>query len=869
MLKQTIILSNHINESEKLKSLALFNKKTINTHYFNALELARYLLQLSGIVVKEEFISNEEVAARLYKDIKKLSYFKNCSFNDVLHLINSLNDLRRYIVGEEETEFYKHLPMGDFINKNHALTEVYELMKMNLFENNNLIDEVGIIRYALEHIKSFPNIDFINYDDPYPLHQALINKAAGKEAIRAVVNNDKPLVVSSYTKAFGQTNEVENILYYIDKNKIPFDQCLIAAAETKDYANIFNNYKDLLKLPLTIGTGVILLETRPGKLFSIVNDWMDNLYHTSYLKRVIYDESFNLDEFKKVLQIPEDNFKAINKTLEYPESISLDSIIATVGDMKMSFNKDENNQKLDEYQSLLDKHLNEGFNLEATQRRKIELEYVIRFIDELNNGLLYFVKKYALIDNAKDDNALNKIVKYFNYHDKYDISYEDTKKAIFAQNVGRESLKEGELYFTSIDHALSCLRPHLFIVGLSSNNFPGMSKEDPMLLDEDYEAFGVFNASTRDIARNKDTFFKLLEEAKDNDVSIHLSYAYYNSQTLKEQNASSVIFESYKKENGDDKTIEDLNNEFKNTSQNKFKVVEFFNEDVLPISHIGKAVSNNQKMAFIDCPNSQTNTPIDITDLVKKSKGYSASSITNYAHCPYLFYLTEVVKMPQPEQVDIYQIIAPNECGTLAHYLLETLDKSIVKTKEEFAKIAALRFDEYLLMHRPLNQVAANIEKQRFIEMMENAYEMEGDTKTLFKEEDVIYTHSSGIKIHGFPDKVIENKDGTARVIDYKTGNRVKHFSDDIASMIQCTMYAYLVEKVKHKTVTSFEYWYLRHKHIVYSDDNGETMSDHYQNLDHTLNALKRSLKTGEFDTNPSFCDNCYYKDICMKGGKK
>ena len=200
MLKQTIILSNHINESEKLKSLALFHKKTINTHYYSALDLARYLLQLSGVVIPQEFITNEEVAARLYKDIKKISYFEKYSFNDVEHLINSLSDLRRYIVEEEETKFYKKLPMDAFIKKNHAITEVYELMMMKLFEENNLIDEVGVIRYALESTKTFKDIEFINYNDTYPLHQALINKAAGKEVTRALVKEDKPLTIASYTK---------------------------------------------------------------------------------------------------------------------------------------------------------------------------------------------------------------------------------------------------------------------------------------------------------------------------------------------------------------------------------------------------------------------------------------------------------------------------------------------------------------------------------------------------------------------------------------------------------------------------------------------------------------------------------------------
>lgn len=872
MLKQTIILAKNINESEKLKSLALFDKKTINTRYLNALELAKYLLQLSGKVVKQTFISNDEIAARLYKQIKTIPYFKKSSFKDIYDLINSINDLRRYIVSDESSAFVNKLPKEPFKDKNEAIIKAYHMM-LSLFDDG-FIDEIGIIRLAVSTTKTFPNIEFINYDDNYPLHIALINKAANK-VVDSHLKTSKPLDITTYTKAFGQTNEVENIInYIINKNKsdktYTFDQCLIASAETKDYANIFINYRDLLGIPLTIGTGSTLLETLPGKLFAIINDWIDNFYNTDFLKRIIYDESFNLEAFRNAINLLDQDLEDINKNLSFPEVVSLDSIISTVGDMKMSFEKETNETKCKEYGDLLNKYLKEQFNIDNTNRRLFELPYVRLFINELNNGLISFIDKYCLINDKKDENAKSKILKYLNYHFTYDIAYEDIKKMIYLQNIGRESSREGGIYFTSINNAISSLRPHLFIIGLSSNNFPGVSKENPILLDDDYEAFDVNKASYREINNNKDAYFKLLEEANENCQSIHLSYAYYNSQTLKEQNASSVIFETYKKENGENKTIEDLNKDFNDPSNNKYAIIDkFFANDVLPIAPIGRATANNEAVAFNEVVESDNSDLIDLTKELKKPRGYSASSVTNYAHCPYLFYLIEILKLEQPKDTDIYEIIPANELGTLAHYLLETLDKTKIKTAQEFAKLSASIFDEYLIIHRPNNLVQANIEKNNFAQMMENAYEMEGNTKTLFREEDISSIHESGVKIHGFPDKVIENEDGTVRVIDYKTGNNIKHSSDDIASMIQCTMYAYIIEKRKHRHVTSFEYWYLKHKYIVYSDDNGKTMRDHFNNLNEVLKELSTSLKTGNFEMNKSYCPNCYYKDICMKGGKK
>ena len=65
MLKSTIVLTNSIDESEKIKSLGSFNVSTFDLRYMSALELAEYLLQLSGISYKEEFVKNDLIAAAL------------------------------------------------------------------------------------------------------------------------------------------------------------------------------------------------------------------------------------------------------------------------------------------------------------------------------------------------------------------------------------------------------------------------------------------------------------------------------------------------------------------------------------------------------------------------------------------------------------------------------------------------------------------------------------------------------------------------------------------------------------------------------------------------------------------------------------
>ena len=293
--------------------------------------------------------------------------------------------------------------------------------------------------------------------------------------------------------------------------------------------------------------------------------------------------------------------------------------------------------------------------------------------------------------------------------------------------------------------------------------------------------------------------------------------------------------------------------------------MEYFDSDILPITSIGRAVSENKKISFEKLEKDESEQSVRLEFMLKKAKGFSASAVTQFAKCPYLFYLEQVLRIPQPEDIDIYEIIPANELGTMAHYLLETLDKSVVTSKEQFKDIARNRFDEYLIMHQTDNMVLANKEKEEFADMMAMAYEMEGNTKTFLREEDITCLHPSGIRIHGFPDKVIQNPDGTVTVVDYKTGRSISHDASDIPSMIQCTIYSYILKEYKHLDVSGFEYWYLRHGVKIYSGDDDKTMEDHYSNLDNVLNDLFTALSTGTFKPNTKHCDSCYHKDGCPR----
>lgn len=871
MLKTTIVLTNSIDESEKLKSLASFGETTFDLRYMSALELAEYLLQLSGISYKEKFITNDELAAMIWNEMTQISYFKLFTYKDTIDFISTIQKLRLLIKDNEEETIKNNLLLDKFAEKNKAIIDAYLLL--NKYKTtNHMYDEIDIIRFALANIKSQENIEFIRYEKSHlrPLEIALLNKAAGKEVPEKAINeNDKGFKVARYTKAFGQNNEIDDILYHIYDKKYHFDECLIVSASEANYANTLLNYRDVIGngFPVTIGSGKLITSTGPGKLLSLINDWEDGHYRPEYLLNIVNDEYFNATLFKEDMNLPED-LSPINEGINPRYKITFESITEIVGNLRVRFDAEEDNlKKFNEYEALIkDYQMNPNLKDEAQKEmlsRVKSAPHVFKFIEIINKGLINFIERYCIINDEKiDRTSLNKILKLLKYQQQYNLKKEDVKSLIASLKVAREKPQPGALYYTTIPHAISCLRKHVFIVGLSANNFPGSAKENPLLLDRDLEQFGWPNASQQEVVETIEDFEVLMEEIKKYNVDVHLSWAMYNSQSLKMQNASSVVFDQYNKENGNNKTILDFEDAF--GKEKNCRYIEFFNNDLLPISSIGKALKDNKE----NFHEPAIEEPIDLIAVSQEvcKRTFSASAISEFMNCEYRFFLHRVLGIEQEKEIDIFEIIPANDYGDIAHELLASFNKETT-TIDEFLKRCEKRFKEYFIIHPVDNLALVEKEKENFLKMMQNAYKMEDTAGLAFTEKDKYYLDKkTGITIHGLPDKVIKLKDGTYKVIDYKTGHKVKHFADDIVSMIQCALYSYILNKALKYDVSSFEYHYLRSQRVISSHDKGKVMKDYYDALEATLTKMKQALDTGHFEpAGKKQCESCYFANYCKR----
>ena len=563
--------------------------------------------------------------------------------------------------------------------------------------------------------------------------------------------------------------------------------------------------------------------------------------------------------------------------LSYSERISFESIIDTVGNLKLGFASfDKNSGRYKAYKDLLFQRKVENPTDNKVRRDLFILDYVEYIKSIFDRGLLEFLSRYTLINHDNESvelHALDKYLLVLSLAITYEISFDEIVKFLSHIVVGSRKPQPGALYLTSIDKAMSFLRKHIFVVGLDSKVFPGKVAEEPNIFDRDYEPFGILKASSRKMNENKLNYHNLISHASSLNADIHLSYAYYNSETIKEQNASSVLFETYKKENGEDKTVSDFNNEFVKENK-KYQKVGFFSSELFPLSKIGEESINN----VLVNPKKLDETSIgeeSAIDLISK-RGLSATAIAKYIDCPYKFFLSVVLGIEQENDIDIYQIIPANDIGTLAHELMENF--SLEMSKEEFLKLSEKKFKEYLIMHPSDNPQEEDEKLYEFLFMMSNGYDMEKqeNQSSVLREEDLLAIHEpTQLRIHGFPDKVVKLSDGTYRVEDYKTGNNVKHDVNKPETMIQGAHYAYLLEHGKNKLnnygrnkikVSEFVFHYLKSKQSISSYDYDHHIDEYMKYLDEILSQIKESLDKGEFPQSGK-CDRCFFKDVC--GGKK
>ena len=748
--------------------------------------------------------------------------------------------------------------------KNNALLHVYQRY-MALLESRKAVDAAALIRKAAAESKAI-NADFMTLRE-YPLNpleNKLLNRVSGGAVTETSLQElfgkeSRPLQLEAVRNCYGAPNEVETILTDIYSSK-RLDQCTVAVADALTYGQLFFDYALLYDIPVTFGCGIPVINSNPARLLSVYYSWITSgFYGAAAIGELLSSKAF--DRSKLYEQFPEQD-----------ENFRWSIFYEILGSLRLTNDPAVNEQRITDFRkaieeeaALLGKENSKDYKTILRKQSCIPcLEIMGR---ELGLPAEEFISKYTYIRRGSDTNAerllmmldisaaraLYEELKVIR-SSGLDQSADDIIPNVLKITVCAQRSEAGKLHVTGIEGAFGSLRQHLYLAGISASNYPGSPKENYLLLDADLKLFGAeaegYTADGR-ILRKREQLLSLAKLASALGTDISVSYAGLNVSELKRDNASSLIFELFREAYGRDASAKEL--------EEHTKRVDYFEPAISSSRRIGEAYTkgNIVRSDTKEAGAESTAVPWNL------DKAWSPTELDKFFSCPRRFMLCYILGIPEPEDYDPFAVMNAMDTGTLAHSLMEQLGGTDM-SREAFLSLSDEYFDRFIREHPPL--IAENVPpvKEQFLEMMETAYGMDPHREIALEEEDISCAHESGVRIHGFPDRVEKLEDGTYLVVDFKSGRTVGHVQDDIGTCLQVIIYAYLMEQRGFK-VSGGEYRYIR---------LGETVTCRYDDdmkrqLFERLTFFKNSMLSGDFpvaeieEGGDDPCHFCKYKAIC------
>jgi len=833
-MREKIILSPTAKGTELLRSLARHGVNTLCLRIMSSAELAETALMRSGETVTQQYIRTVDEPALIFSFLNEVEFFSAASFADAQNIAAALDSLRKLIVSDESQVLHEKLSQGEFAQNSAALGQVYNRYIAEL-ESKGFIDSIQLIRKAVELSEPIDaEFCILREYRLAPLEAALIGKLSGghyKEITLCELSGveEHPVDYSDITEAYGASNEAEHIIETIYSEGLSLDNCIVAAADTMKYSQLFYDIASQYNIPVTFGCGLPVSNSTSAELMRNFLIWETTGYNgKDSLYGIIFSESF--DRQKLIGELSVENEKTLRE------------IVDIAGTMRLSCDHEKNEDKLTAYAS-------------EYPEKNDYVEMIRLMFAEFERGCSYIVKNYAVIRDdfagRLDRSAVNAVCEEM---DAYTALSGGNAIEIIDQlltiNVCCENSREGALHITGIKQAMCSLRNELFVAGLSADNFPGMPRENYLVPDGDYLMFDE-NAPTSEkcIADKKQALSDLLRTASSLGNRVHLLYSGYDTAELKEANASSQLFEIFREKNGEESTLNDLKNSIAHTG--------FFENSYSASRLVGRAYNSGSKIEALYAPKEEASVSVP-TD-----NAFSPSAVETYLSCPRKYYFSYILNMEEPDTDDVFVVIKPLDMGNLVHGLMDDAFRYSM-SKEKVKAEAVRRFNALLTARPPINPPDVKRVREDFMRMVENGFESSAGNEVIYSEHTIKPVKIGGIKLKGRLDRLEKTPDGNIVIVDYKTGRRVNHRQNEISSCMQILLYAAMLEESENIIVSGGEYRYLRYnKNIscVYNNSIKDAIliiADKF--ADGVANADFAPLVTDS-------CRYCGFSHICRKGG--
>ena len=499
-LKNRIIYSDTLNETEFLRTLAKQGVNTLGLRVMNSYDLSLYILSKLGISEKRRCLSNKE------QDFVYYAYANAKVFGDASNIRSAINSFRDTGKGNKAVDLDPCLD-GSYKEKHDAIINAFNEY-INYKEKNNCYDQYDLL-YDLNE-KPLKLDGEIYYFEDLPFSELALStfkkffdvSALSFASLLGVKDNS----ILGF-RCFGKNNEIANVVNKINNN-LKLDQCLVVLVNTNDnieLTSVFNKYQ----IPYTSSLGVPFSQTNIGRL-------------TLTLKKMEMLD-WGIDAYKALFSAP--YFKKDQYTSLLSSQYDIDNFIKYLGWLRPSFDKDI----IEVDESLYQREFANYHEVCGS----IQL-----MCNEINNNcsLFDFIRNNVVEDDYHFE-ALQLLEKYQSLCEQYGVHFEDVLDALLNSTISKHISKSGALHICSLEQAFSSLREHIFVIGLDSD-FPGNPKENYLIFDEEYINMGAKQYTSTAIVKQKESLMNLLIKCSRNG---YLSYAYYNTIDTKTSNPSSVL----------------------------------------------------------------------------------------------------------------------------------------------------------------------------------------------------------------------------------------------------------------------------------------------------------------------------------------
>ena len=414
---------------------------------------------------------------------------------------------------------------------------------------------------------------------------------------------------------------------------------------------------------------------------------------------------------------------------------------------------------------------------------KIVQDFIENYNDDIEETLRYIRNTYNL-NNELNYEIYNKIVNVLNDY-SWCQKYIEIKELVVnkLKNISLDETFDNAIEIVNIENITD---EYVFIVGFNQGVFPKIYKDEDYIDDNTKDLLGLDTSVEKNLIE-KDYIIRLIKNIKNCIITYKLKtpfQTFYPSSILEYFNTEIIKDHVY-----NNITYSELNDKINLTKKLDNLIKYNVKDNELEVLY------ENYEIPYNTYDNKYTK--IDKKELLKFMDDkllLSYSSMDNYYHCSFKYYINNILKL-NPYEESIHTMI-----GSLFHYVLE----KTLKNNDFYKKY----WDEYINNFNLTNKekfLINNLEETcKFtVDVLRKQLEYSSLDKTKY-EEKIYVCKNTKVTFMGIIDKLMykEGYETILAVVDYKTGNTSIDLNKTFYGLnMQLPIYLYLAKNSGFKNV--------------------------------------------------------------------